>query len=48
MRHEGLYLLDIVEAADYIATFIAGSDSRTFEAAARISDDLKMRHPDIA
>jgi uncharacterized protein with HEPN domain len=28
MRHESLYLTDIVEAADHIAEFIAGVDAR--------------------
>jgi uncharacterized protein with HEPN domain len=31
MRHEILYLSDIVEAADHIAEFIAGADFRTFQ-----------------
>jgi len=31
MRHESLYLSDIVEAADYIAEFIAGIDFQAFE-----------------
>ncbi len=31
MRHEGLYLTDIVEAADYIAEFIAGIDFEAFQ-----------------
>jgi len=30
MRHESLYLTDIVEAADHIAEFIAGTDFRAF------------------
>ena len=30
MRHETLYLTDIVEAADHIAGFIAGTDSEQF------------------
>jgi uncharacterized protein with HEPN domain len=34
MRHESLYLTDIVEAADHIAEFIA---------VARISEELKTR-----
>jgi uncharacterized protein with HEPN domain len=31
MRHEDLYLSDIVEAADHIAEFIAGTDLQAFE-----------------
>jgi uncharacterized protein with HEPN domain len=31
MRHESLYLNDIVEAADHIAQFIAGLDFQTFQ-----------------
>lgn len=31
MRHESLYLSDIVEAADHIAEFIAGVDLQAFE-----------------
>jgi len=31
MRHESLYLTDIVEAADHIAEFIAGADFQTFQ-----------------
>ena len=31
MRHESLYLTDIVEAADYIAEFIAGTEFPTFQ-----------------
>lgn len=31
MRHESLYLTDIVEAADHIATFIAGTDFQAFQ-----------------
>lgn len=31
MRHDALYLSDIVEAADYIAIFISGADFQTFE-----------------
>jgi uncharacterized protein with HEPN domain len=63
MRRESLYLTDIVEAADHIADFIAGTDFQTFqqsemlrsavvqklavigEAAARVSEELKTRHP---
>ena len=32
MRHELLYLSDIVEATDHIAAFIAGADFEAFEA----------------
>lgn len=63
MRHEGLYLNDIVEAADHIAEFIEGTDFEAFqkseilrsavvqklsiigEAAARVSEEVKTRHP---
>ena len=31
MRHESLYLTDIVEAADHIAEFIAGIDFQAFQ-----------------
>jgi uncharacterized protein with HEPN domain len=31
MGHESLYLTDMVEAADYIAEFIAGTDFPTFQ-----------------
>ena len=31
MRHESLYLTDIVEAADYIAEFIEGTDFQAFQ-----------------
>jgi uncharacterized protein with HEPN domain len=65
MRREELYLRDIVEAADCIATFIAGLRFSTFqasemvrsavvqklavigEAAARLSDEVKSRHPHV-
>ncbi len=65
MRHENLYLNDIVEAADYIAEFISGTDFEGFEksellrsavvqklgvigeAAARSSEDLTLRHPEV-
>lgn len=30
MRHETLYLTDIVEAADYIAEFISATDPEQF------------------
>ncbi|MGH9771969.1 MAG: HepT-like ribonuclease domain-containing protein [Candidatus Acidiferrales bacterium] len=65
MRHESLYLSDILEAADHISEFIAGADFRAFEksellrsavvqkltligeAAARVPEGLKTRHPEI-
>jgi uncharacterized protein with HEPN domain len=65
MRHESLYLTDIVDAADHIADFISAADFRAFqesellrsavvqklavigEAAARASEELKARHPQI-
>jgi uncharacterized protein with HEPN domain len=65
MRHESLYLNDIVEAADHIAQFIARVDFQTFqksemlrsavvqklgvigEAAARVSEELANRHPEV-
>jgi uncharacterized protein with HEPN domain len=65
MRHESLYLNDIVEAADHIAEFILGTDLEAFqesemlrsaviqklavigEAAARVSEELKARHPHV-
>ena len=65
MRHDGLYLNDIVEAAGHIADFIAGVDFDGFqksemlrsavvqklavigEAAARVSEDLRSRHPEV-
>jgi uncharacterized protein with HEPN domain len=31
MRHESLYLTDIVEATDHIAEFIAGADFQIFQ-----------------
>ena len=31
MRHDSLYLTDIVEAADHIAEFIAGTDFQGFQ-----------------
>ncbi len=31
MRHESLYLTDILEAADYIAEFVAGADFNSFQ-----------------
>ena len=65
MRHDRLYLTDIVEAADHLTQFLAGADFPAFqvsellrsavvqklavigEAAARVSDELKTRHPHI-
>lgn len=65
MRHESLYLTDILQAADHIAEFIEGSDFQAFqksemlrsavvqklaiigEAAARVSEGLKTRHPQV-
>ena len=65
MRHESLYLTDILEAEDHIAEFIKGTDFKAFqqsemlrsavvqkldvigEAAARISTELKTRHPQV-
>ncbi len=65
MRHESLYLNDVVEAADHIAEFISGTDFEGFhksellrsavvqklsiigEAAARVSEDLTARHPEV-
>jgi len=65
MRRDDLYLNDIIEAADYIATFLGQLDFEGFrqselirsavvqklaiigEAAARISDELKGRFPQI-
>jgi uncharacterized protein with HEPN domain len=65
MRHETLYLTDIVEAADHIAEFIAEADFPIFqksellrsgvvqklaiigEAAARVSEELKARYPQV-
>ena len=65
MRHETLYLTDIVEAADHIAEFIAETDTEQFqesellrsavvhklsvigEAAARLSDELRARNPQV-
>lgn len=65
MRHESLYLRDIIEAADHIAAFLAGVDFQSFqesellhsavaqklaiigEAAARVSEELKMRHAEV-
>lgn len=31
MRHESLYLTDILQAADYIAEFIEGADFEDFQ-----------------
>lgn len=65
MRRESLYLNDIVEAADHVAEFIAGTDFAAFrksemlrsavvhklaiigEAAARVSNEIQARHPQI-
>ena len=65
MRDEGLYLEDIVEAADCIKEFLAGVTRDEFlksnllrsavlqklmvigEAAARVSPELRSRHPEI-
>ena len=65
MRRDDLYLNDIVEAADHIATFLGKSDLEGFrqselirsavvqklliigEAAARISDEVRGRYPQI-
>jgi len=65
MRHDSLYLNDLIEAADHIADFIAGVDFAGFqksemlrsavvqklavigEAAARVSEGLRGRHPEV-
>ena len=65
MRDEGLYLEDIVEAADTVAHFLADTDKQRFmgsellqsavlcqlliigEAAARVSEETRARHPEI-
>ena len=65
MRHENLYLNDIVEASDHIARFLEGTEAESFresdlirsavvqklsvigEAAARVSEDLKRRNPQV-
>jgi uncharacterized protein with HEPN domain len=65
MRRDDLYLNDIIEAADHIATFLGQTDFEGFrqselvrsavvqklaivgEAAARISDELTGRYPQI-
>ncbi|MDP8991266.1 MAG: DUF86 domain-containing protein [Acidobacteriota bacterium] len=65
MRHENLYLTDIVEAADDIARFLIGVEAHSFqgsdllrsavvhklsvigEAAARLSEELKDRYPEV-
>jgi uncharacterized protein with HEPN domain len=65
MRRDELYLSDIVEAADSIASFLSGRGRDSFlqddllrsavlhkltfmgEAAARVSADLRDRHPEI-
>jgi uncharacterized protein with HEPN domain len=65
MRRDDLYLNDIVEAADHIATFLGQTNFESFrqselvrsavvqklaiigEAAARISEEMKCRYPQI-
>jgi uncharacterized protein with HEPN domain len=65
MRHEILYLADIVEAAGYVSEFIHETDFAAFErsellrsavvqklatigeAAARVSDGITSRHPEV-
>lgn len=65
MRRDDLYLNDIIEAADHIATFLGQTDFESFrlselirsavvqklaiigEAAARISDEVKDRYPQV-
>jgi len=65
MRRDDLYLNDIIEAADHIATFLSDTDFEGFlnselvrsavvqklaiigEAAARISEELRNRNPQI-
>jgi uncharacterized protein with HEPN domain len=65
MRRDELYLHDMIEAADHIATFLGQIEFESFrqselvrsavvqklamigEAAARISDELTGRHPQI-
>ncbi|HEX8149340.1 MAG TPA: DUF86 domain-containing protein [Pyrinomonadaceae bacterium] len=65
MRRDELYLSDIVEAADPIASFLSGRGRDSFlqddlprsavlhkltiigEAAARVSEDLRGRHPEV-
>ncbi len=65
MRHDILYLTDIVEAADHIAEFIQETDMQSFqdsellrsavvhklsvigEAAARVSEGVRMRNPQV-
>jgi len=65
MRRDDLYLYDIVEAADHIATFLGETHFQGFlqselvrsavvqklsiigEAAARVSDELRSRYPQI-
>jgi uncharacterized protein with HEPN domain len=65
MRHEGLYLSDIVDAAGFVAEIVAEIDFSEFqnsellrsavvqkltvigEAAARVSDELKMRYSEV-
>lgn len=65
MRRDELYLSDMVEAADSIASFLSGRERDSFmqddllrsavlhkltiigEAAARVSEDLRKRHPEV-
>ena len=51
MRLERLYLIDIVEAADHIAEFIAEDDFAAFEKSAKrrrtFPQDLTNRYPEV-
>ena len=65
MRRDELYLSDIVDAADSIASFLTGRGRDSFlqddllrsavlhkltvvgEAAARVSEDVRERHPEV-
>ncbi len=65
MRREELYLRDIIEAANFVAQFIAGFDRAAFqqselvqsavahklsivgEAAARMPEEVRSRHPEV-